>query len=114
MAEQHGMPFLRETLEFLVLAGILIPLLQRFKVNQVLGFLVLENGIYTFGAGASGEPSLLVEVGVLLDVFVAVFVMGITIFHFAADTIETGWSSFDELGMLRQLGMLPALVQTSA
>ena len=39
MAEQHGMPFLRETLEFLVLAGILIPLLQRFKVNQVLGFL---------------------------------------------------------------------------
>ena len=40
MAEQHGMPFLRETLEFLVLSGILIPLLQRFKVNQVLGFLV--------------------------------------------------------------------------
>jgi steroid delta-isomerase-like uncharacterized protein len=40
--------------------------------------------------------------------------MGITIFHFAADTIEAGWSSFDELGMLRQLGMLPALVQTSA
>jgi predicted ester cyclase len=40
--------------------------------------------------------------------------MGITIFHFAAGRIETGWSSFDELGMLRQLGMLPALVQTSA
>jgi hypothetical protein len=40
--------------------------------------------------------------------------LGITIFHFAADTIETGWSSFDELGMLRQLGMLPVPVQTSA
>jgi hypothetical protein len=38
----------------------------------------------------------------------------ITIFHFAAGTIEAGWSSFAELGMLRQLGMLPALVQTSA
>ena len=40
--------------------------------------------------------------------------MGITIFHFAAGRIEAGWSSFDELGMLRQLGMLPALVQTNA
>ena len=38
MEHQAGLPFLRETLLFLTLAGILIPLLQRFKINQVLGF----------------------------------------------------------------------------
>lgn len=39
MEHQLGLPFMRETLLFLTLAGILIPLLQRFRINQVLGFL---------------------------------------------------------------------------
>lgn len=34
-----GFPYLRETLIFLALAGILMPLLERFRVNQILGFL---------------------------------------------------------------------------
>lgn len=51
MAEQHGMPFLRETLEFLVLAGVLIPLLQRLKVNQVLGFLGAGLIVGPYGLG---------------------------------------------------------------
>ena len=66
---------------FSILAGLFLIVSRKRAVNQVLGFLVLENGIYTFGAGTVGETSVLVEVGVLLDVFVAVFVMGITIFH---------------------------------
>jgi CPA2 family monovalent cation:H+ antiporter-2 len=39
MEHPLGLPFMRETLLFLTLAGILIPLLQRFRINQVLGFL---------------------------------------------------------------------------
>ena len=38
-ATSHALPYLRETLIFLALAGILIPILQRRRVNQVLGFL---------------------------------------------------------------------------
>jgi hydrogenase-4 component E len=64
---------------------------RKRAVSQVLGFLVLENGVYTFGVGLAPHTSLLVEAGVLLDVFVAVFVMGITIFHINRefDHIET-------------------------
>ncbi len=40
MDHHAALPFLRETLLFLTLAGILIPLLQRLQINQVLGFLV--------------------------------------------------------------------------
>jgi CPA2 family monovalent cation:H+ antiporter-2 len=36
-----SLPFLREALLFLTLTGILIPLLQRFRINQVLGFLAV-------------------------------------------------------------------------
>lgn len=54
MEEQHALPYLRETLLFLALAGIFIPLLQRLKVNQVLGFLAVGAlfGPYGFGLWA--------------------------------------------------------------
>lgn len=51
MQEQHALPFLRETLLFLSLAGILIPLLQRLRVNQVLGFLAAGTLVGPFGLG---------------------------------------------------------------
>jgi CPA2 family monovalent cation:H+ antiporter-2 len=51
MTEQHSLPFLRETLLFLTLAGVLIPLLQRLKVNQVLGFLGVGLVVGPFGLG---------------------------------------------------------------
>ena len=66
---------------FSIFAGLFLIVSRKRAVNQVLGFLVLENGIYTFGVGVAARTPFLVEVGVLLDVFVAVFVMGITIFH---------------------------------
>lgn len=51
MQEQHALPFLRETLLFLALAGILIPLLQRFRINQVVGFLAAGILVGPFGLG---------------------------------------------------------------
>jgi len=57
-------------------------IISRVKaVTQVLGYLVLENGVFLFGTALLAEQSLLVELAILLDIFVAVFVMGITMFH---------------------------------
>jgi CPA2 family monovalent cation:H+ antiporter-2 len=49
--EQHAFPFLRELLLFLSLAGILIPTLQRLRINQVLGFLAVGVLFGPFGLG---------------------------------------------------------------
>jgi len=50
--EAHqSLPFLRETLLFLALTGILIPLLQRWRINQVLGFLAAGTLVGPFGLG---------------------------------------------------------------
>jgi hydrogenase-4 component E len=46
---------------------------------QVLGYLVLENGIFLFGMLLLEAMPLLVEAGALLDLFTGVFVMGIII-----------------------------------
>ena len=66
---------------FTVLVGLFLIVSRKKALTQVLGYLVFENGIYAFGVGLAQEAPLLVEMGVLLDVFVAVFVMGITIFN---------------------------------
>ena len=68
-----------------ILTGLLLIVSRRTALSQVIGYLVLENGILAFGAGLALEEPLIVELGVLLDVFVAVFVMGIAIFHISRE-----------------------------
>ena len=60
MSEAHALPYLRETILFLTLAGVLIPLLQRVRINPVLGFLAVGTLIGPFGLGriASAHPWL--------------------------------------------------------
>lgn len=74
-----------------MLVGLFLIVARRKALSQVIGYLVFENGIYAFGAGVAYEAPLFVEIGVLLDVVVAVFVMGIAIFHIRRefDSIDT-------------------------
>lgn len=65
----------------MILIGLFLIVSRRKALSQVLGYLVMENGIYAFGVALAQEQPFLVEMGVLLDVFVGVFVMGITMFH---------------------------------
>jgi len=44
---------------------------RRKAVTQVLGYLMLENGIFLFGQGLATDLPVLVELGVLLDLLVA-------------------------------------------
>jgi hydrogenase-4 component E len=74
-------PLLVPVAIFSIFAGFFLIVGRMRAVSQVLGFLTLENGIYAFGVGVMEATSFLVELGVLLDVFVAVFIMGIMIFH---------------------------------
>ena len=54
---------------------------RRKAISQVLGFLLLENGIFVFGLLLVEAMPFLVEVGVLLDLFVGIFVLSIIIHH---------------------------------
>jgi hydrogenase-4 component E len=61
--------------------GFLLLTTCRKAVSQVLGYVVLENGIFIFGLLLIQAIPILVELGVLLDLYVGVFVMGIIINH---------------------------------
>jgi hydrogenase-4 component E len=64
-----------------LIIGFIVLTTRRKALVQVVGYLILENGIYLFGLTQTESVPFLIELGVLLDVFVGVFIMGIVVFH---------------------------------
>lgn len=85
----------------MVMTGLFIIIARKKALTQVIGFLVFENGITLFGAAAMREHPVIVELGILLDVLVLVFIMGITVFQ-----ISRAFSHVDA-DRLNQLDDLP-------
>lgn len=74
-----------------MMMGLFMTVSRLKALTQVIGYLVFENGIYLFGLLVSRDMPWLLEMGVLLDVFAAVFIMGIVISHISRefDSIHT-------------------------
>ena len=62
---------------FTAACGLILIAGRTKAITQSIGYLALENGVYLFGFAVAIENPLLVEIGILLDVMVGVFVMGI-------------------------------------
>ena len=78
--------------------GLLLICARKKAITQVLGFLVLENGISLFGAGILLEYGIVVELGILLDVFALVFILGIAIFQINRTFASTDTDQLNHLG----------------
>ena len=74
-------PLLFPTALTTIFAGLTLVIARKKALTQVIGYLGAENGIFLLGTPLSGQGSVWLELSVLLDVFVAVFVMGIAIHH---------------------------------
>ena len=61
--------------------GLWLIIFRRKAITQVIGFLIFENGIAIFSSGMAVHYGLVIELGILLDVFVLVFIMGIAAFQ---------------------------------
>ena len=64
-----------------IFAGLLLIVAHRTALTQIFGYLVLENGIYLLGVPMVQSETLWLELSILLDILVGVFVMGIAIHH---------------------------------
>jgi len=107
VAVTYRLPLLPEHSHTLLVPGSLatiftgfILLICRVKaISQVCGYLILENGIYLFGLLLVRSTPFLVESGILLDLAVGVFVIGIIV-----DRIQRAFDSLDtrKLTVLRE------------
>jgi hydrogenase-4 component E len=98
VALAQALPLLPEHAGLLLVPGSIASVLTGFiliigrvkAISQVCGYLILENGIYLFGLLLVHSTPLLVEAGLLLDLTVGVFVIGIIV-----DRIQRAFDSLD-------------------
>lgn len=62
-----------------IIIGVYIIMFRKKLIVHVAGFLIMENGIFLFSTAVATELPMMIELGVLLDVFVVVFLMGIAL-----------------------------------
>ena len=82
----------------LVLYGMLLLATRRHAVSQLLGFLVLDNGIATVAFLIAGGVPLVVELGVSLDVLLVVLILQVLTSRIRT---EFGEADLDDLSELR-------------
>jgi len=90
LAPEHEGSLLVPTAMATLLSGFIL-LITRYKaLTQVVGYLMLENGIYIFGMLLLEAMPFVIEMGVLLDLFVGIFVISIIV-----NRINKSFSSID-------------------
>ena len=62
-----------------VLVGLTVMMTRRLALGMLVGFLVLDNGIFTYAVTQTRGMPMSIELGVLFDVFVAVVLAGVVI-----------------------------------
>jgi hydrogenase-4 component E len=77
--------------------GFLMLTTRKKAITQVVGYLLLENGIFLFGLLLLEAMPFLVEIGVLLDLFTGVFVMGIIVHHISREFASISTEHLTEL-----------------
>jgi hydrogenase-4 component E len=85
LAQEHSELLLVPASLATVWTGFLMLTTRKKAIMQVLGYLLLENGVFLFGLLLLEAMPFLMEVGVLLDLFTGVFVMGIIIHHISRE-----------------------------
>ncbi|MCD6271609.1 MAG: hydrogenase [Deltaproteobacteria bacterium] len=82
---------------FTILTGLFLLITRKKALTQVMGYLVLENGIYAFGTTIAGNIPFSVELGVLLDVWVAIFAMGVATYQINREFDHTDVDKLNKL-----------------
>jgi hydrogenase-4 component E len=93
---------------FAMFVGLFLMVTRRQAISQSLAYLVMENGVYGIGVSMSLDFPFLVELGILLDVFVGVFLMGNLLFHIDREFEHLDTNKLTELSDLSEPAILRA------
>ncbi len=65
----------------LLFSGLVMMLTRRLALSQIIGFITLENGVYTFALTQTDGLPILIEMAVFIDILGAVMLAGVLIFN---------------------------------
>jgi hydrogenase-4 component E len=56
--------------------GLLLIVTHRLIISHLIGFLIVENAVFLFSLAVGNEMPMLINIGILLDIFVGVLILG--------------------------------------
>ncbi len=65
----------------IVLIGLFFMISRKKAIGQIIGFLVVENGLFTAAILSTEGMPMIVELGIFFDLLTAVLIMGILVFQ---------------------------------
>lgn len=81
----------------IMLIGLFFMINRKKAISQIIGFLVIENGLFTAAMLTTNGMPIVVDAGILVDLLTAVMIMGVLVFK-----INENFDSID-LNKLRNL-----------
>lgn len=75
----------------LMLLGLFVMITRKLAVMQIVGLLIMENGLFLAGVGTTYGMPVVVELGIFMDILVGVLIMGVLAFKINStfDTMDT-------------------------
>jgi hydrogenase-4 component E len=61
---------------FTLFTGLLIIVTHKLIISHLMGFLIVENAVFLFSLAIGNKMPMLINVGILLDIFVGVLILG--------------------------------------
>jgi hydrogenase-4 component E len=61
---------------FSLFTGLLLIVTHKLIVSHLIGFLIIENAVFIFSLAVGNEMPMLINIGILLDIFVGVLILG--------------------------------------
>lgn len=61
---------------FTLFTGLLLIVTHRLIISHLIGFLIIENAVFIFSLAVGNRMPMLINIGILLDIFVGVLIMG--------------------------------------
>lgn len=61
---------------FALFTGLLLIVTHRLIVSHLIGFMIIENAVFIFSLAVGNEMPMLINIGILLDIFVGVLILG--------------------------------------
>jgi hydrogenase-4 component E len=66
---------------FTLFTGVLLVITHKRIFSHMIGFLVIENAVFFFSLAVGSEMPMLINIGILLDIFVSVLIIGVLMNH---------------------------------
>jgi hydrogenase-4 component E len=73
---------------FALFTGLLLIVTHRLIISHLIGFLIIENAVFIFSLAVGNEMPMLINIGILLDIFVGVLILGFFGMRLKAHTNE--------------------------